>query len=133
MFSHSLRQPRVSKCSGGSFIPSVIRLHDNTTTAPNTSFLHLLRIQPCTSLLLKVCYLLSQELCTLQICTVTFMLHLIFIAHVTYTQGQLLYIACSFFYSNCYFILCYLFPSVLLCYLCITKGGSIKEHLHYLI
>ena len=37
MFSHRLFKPRASKCLGCSFIPSAIRLHNTTNTAPNTS------------------------------------------------------------------------------------------------
>ena len=39
-YSHRPIQLRPSKCLGGSFILSAIRLHNTTTIAPNTSFLH---------------------------------------------------------------------------------------------
>ena len=49
-FQPQAHQTRASKCLGGSFILSAIRLH---YTAPSTSFHHWFRTQPYTSLSLK--------------------------------------------------------------------------------
>ena len=35
-FNHRLIQPRASKCLGGSFVPSAVRLPNTTTTIPTT-------------------------------------------------------------------------------------------------
>lgn len=75
-------------------------------------------------------YLISQETCTLHVCTVIFSSHLSYIAHVTYTEGQLLYIGCLFlFRSFCYifiqiFILFFVTYFHLYCYLHYCEWGD---------
>ena len=118
------------------------RLH--TITAPNTSFLHWLRTPPYTSLSLKdCCYLISQEPCTLHICSGTFNVYctrhvytrtvsvfILFLFKLLFFSFQYLSVIVSIFWD--FLLRCCLFPSVVLCYLWISpKGDQLRNILFH--